>query len=96
MAEAKVSEEFKPRWEEPPASERGPGRKASPRIEKEVDAMRKRPGKWMKVREAASSGAYTVYKKRGCEVRVKSVGLIDGQQRYDVWARWPEDGKPAQ
>lgn len=80
------STDFKPRWEEPPASNSGPVRRPTLRIDREVEAMKKNPGKWMKVRESASSGAYTVYKKRGCEVRVKTVA----DQRYDVWARWVE------
>lgn len=88
----KVKEEavnFKPRWEEPPTTQR-PGRKGSEHIDHEVEAMKKRPGRWLKVREAASSGAYIVYKKRGCEVRVKTVSEPGTPQRYDVWARWPE------
>jgi hypothetical protein len=56
------------------------------KIDREVKHMQKKPGTWYKVREAASAGAYVVYKKRGCETRTKTVA--DG--RYDIWARWPE------
>lgn len=86
MAKAKL-----PRWELPPSTE-VQNRTPTEQIDREVAAMRRNPGQWMKVRENASSGAYTVYKRRGCLVKVKTVA----EQRYDVWACWPEDGKPAQ
>ena len=76
-----------PRWEEPPTNQRVSPVKRATRIDREVEKMKENPGQWMKVRENASSGAYVVYKKRGCDVRVKTVG----EQRYDVWARWADE-----
>lgn len=76
--------EFRMKREEPPAKVRKVG--DSSRIDREVRHMQKNPGEWFKVREAASAGAYVVYKKRGCETRTKTVA--DG--RYDIWARYPE------
>lgn len=77
--------EFTMRPETPPSRTRIVG--DSSRIDREVRKMKKSPGTWYKVREAASAGAYMVYKKRGCETRTKTV---EGN-KYDIWAMWPED-----
>lgn len=82
-----ATEDFKMKREEPPArTKRTVG--DSTRIDKEVRHMKKNAGVWYKVREAASAGAYVVYKKRGCETRTKTVQ----GNKYDIWARWPEAG----
>lgn len=72
--------DFKMRAEEPPARTRIVG--DSSKIDREVRHMQKNPGKWFKVREAASAGAYQTYKKRGLETRTKTVS----EGRYDIWA----------
>lgn len=83
-----MSEEtFKIRREEPPAQTRVVG--SPSRIDREVRALKRHPGEWFKVRENAASGAYMVYKKRGCETRTKTVGV----GRHDIWAMWPADTK---
>jgi hypothetical protein len=76
--------DFKMKRETPPSRTRVVG--DSTRIDKEVAHMHKHPGTWFKVREAASAGAYVVYKKRGCETRTKTVQ----GNKYDIWARIPE------
>lgn len=76
--------EFKLRKEEPPVRQRKVGDPS--RIDREVRRLQKDPGVWFKVREAASSGAYVVYTRRGCETRTKTVQ----GNKYDIWARWPE------
>lgn len=76
--------DFKLRREEPPAKTRTVGN--STKIDREVRHLMKNPGVWFKVREAASAGAYTVYKKRGCETRTKTVE----NGKYDIWAMFPE------
>jgi hypothetical protein len=77
--------EFKMKRETPPSRTRIVG--DTSRIDREVAHMKKNPGTWYKVREAASAGAYVVYKKRGCETRTKTV---EGN-KYDIWARFVED-----
>jgi hypothetical protein len=77
--------DFKIRREEPPAKVRKVGN--STKIDREVRHLMRHPGVWYKVREAAAAGAYTVYKKRGCETRTKTVE----NGRYDIWAMFPED-----
>lgn len=77
------------KWQDPPESKR---RKASKtRIDNEVRAVRKRPNNWLKVRDAASSGSYITYKKRGCQVRTVSVG----NNKYDIYIMWDPDSKAA-
>lgn len=46
--------------------------------------MKKRPGKWAKLRDGAPSGNYITYKKRGVVTRVSGVG----NNRYDIWGIW--------
>lgn len=77
--------DFRIRPEEPPARTRVVG--DSSKIDKEIRYLRKHAGTWFKVREAASAGAYTTYKKRGCETRTKTVA----EGKYDIWARFPKD-----
>lgn len=77
--------DFKLRREEPPVQTRVVGNPS--KIDREVRHLKKNPGVWFKVREAASSGAYMVYKKRGCETRTKTVQ----GNKYDIWAMWPVD-----
>lgn len=73
-------------WEDPPPTNHNvPARSAE--IDAEVRALKRKPGKWAKVRTAAASGNYTTYKKRGCLTRVKHVG----DNRYDIWACWPAE-----
>lgn len=69
------------KWEKPPASRRSGG---SSRINSEMAALKKRPGSWAKIREAAPSGNYITYRKRGAMTRVSGVG----DNRYDIWAVW--------
>lgn len=76
---------FKVRREDPPVASRTSGGRA--KVDREIAHFKKNVGVWFKVRENASSGAYTTYKKRGCETRTKTVGT----GRYDIWARWPEE-----
>lgn len=78
--------DFKMRRDEPPAKVRKVG--DASKIDREVRHMKKTPGVWYKVREAASGGAYRVYSQRGCDTRTKTVD----NGRYDIWARWPEAG----
>jgi hypothetical protein len=80
-----MSDNFKIRREAPPEQTSVVGNPT--RIDKEVNHMKKNAGVWFKVREAASSGAYIVYKKRGCETRTKTVQ----GNKYDIWAMWPAD-----
>ena len=77
--------DFKLRRETPPPATRKVG--DSSKIDREVKHLQKNAGTWFKVREAASSGAYIVYKRRGCETRTKTV---EGN-KYDIWAMWPAD-----
>lgn len=68
-------------WENPPSGRRAGG---SSRIDAEVAQLKKRPGKWAKLRDAAPSGNYITYKKRGVVTRVSGVG----NNRYDIWGIW--------
>lgn len=69
------------KWEKPPAGRRSGG---SSRIDAEVAQLKKRPGSWAKIREAAPSGNYITYRKRGAMTRVSGVG----DNRYDIWCIW--------
>lgn len=69
------------RWENPPAGRRTGGRE---RIDQEVTALQRRPGKWAKLRDAAAAGNYITYRKRGVVTRVSHVG----ENRYDIWGCW--------
>lgn len=69
------------RWETPPAGRRTGGRE---RIDNEVDALKRRPGRWAKLRDAAAAGNYITYRKRGVVTRVSHVG----GNRYDIWGAW--------
>lgn len=73
--------ETKLTWENPPSGRRSGG---SSRIDAEVAQLKKRPGKWAKLRDAAPSGNYITYKKRGVVTRVSGVG----NNRYDIWGIW--------
>lgn len=79
--------ETKLSWENPPSGRRAGG---SSRIDAEVAQLKKRPGRWAKLRDAAPSGNYTTYKKRGVVTRVSGVG----NNRYDIWGIW--FGTPAE
>lgn len=68
-------------WENPPSGRRVGG---SSRIDAEVAQLKKRPGRWAKLRDGAPSGNYTTYKKRGVHTRVSGVG----NNRYDIWGVW--------
>ena len=68
-------------WENPPSGRRSGG---SSRIDAEVLQLKKRPGKWAKLRNGAPSGNYITYKKRGVVTRVSGVG----NNRYDIWGIW--------
>ena len=78
------------KWEAPPENNRRVGSKE--RIDKEVAAVRRRPGEWLKVREGASSGSYVTYKKRGCTVRTSS----EGDGHYTIYIKWDPASKSAQ
>lgn len=77
--------DFKIRREEPPAQVRKVGNPS--KIDRQVKVLKKHPGEWFKMREAAAAGAYVVYKRRGCLTRTKTVGV----GRHDIWACWPAD-----
>lgn len=79
--------DFKMRREEPPAQTRKVGNPS--KIDRQVKALKKNPGEWFKMREAAAAGAYVVYKRRGCLTRTKSVG----NGRHDIWAMWPTNAE---
>lgn len=68
-------------WGAPPPSRR-PGGAA--RIKNEVEALKRRPGHWAKLRSGAPSGNYITYKKRGVMTRVQHVG----ENYYDIWGVW--------
>lgn len=68
-------------WENPPSGRRAGG---SARINAEVSQLKKRPGRWAKLRDGAPSGNYITYKKRGVMTRVSGVG----NNRYDIWGIW--------
>lgn len=68
-------------WENPPVGRRAGG---SSRIDAEVSQLKKRPGRWAKLRDAAPSGNYITYRKRGVLTRVSGVG----NNRYDIWGIW--------
>lgn len=68
-------------WENPPSGRRAGG---SSRIDAEVAQLKKRPGRWAKLRDGAPSGNYITYKKRGVVTRVSGVG----NNHYDIWGVW--------
>lgn len=82
------------RWEEPPASKTPGNRKQGDKrkIDREVDALRRNPGKWALVREDAASGNYITYKKRGCTTRTRALG----NNRYAIYAKWEPTSPEAQ
>lgn len=57
------------------------------RIDAAVVELKKQPGRWALVSTDRGPGGSTEpWKKRGCEVRLSSIG----SGRYDIYARWPE------
>jgi hypothetical protein len=81
------------RWEEPPSPD-APKRKQGDKrkIDREVAALRRNPGKWALVREDAASGNYITYKKRGCITRTRALG----NNRYAIYAKWEPTSPEAQ
>jgi hypothetical protein len=64
-----------------------------PKIDAEVAELKKKPGQWALVRERATGGNSTTYKKRGCEVTMRTSpgyeNIPAADRRYDIYARWP-------
>ena len=70
--------------EEPPEPQRGRGRKDYDRI---VSVLQQNPGRWAKVDVSSNNSAYVALKKRGCEVRMVSIG----DKKFKVVASWPAE-----
>lgn len=71
-------------WKEPPPA-------VSSKYAAVLGELRKNPGRWALVVPAAtSSGAYTAWKKLGCETRTARVNPGESKPRYEIYARWPE------
>jgi len=77
------------KWQDPPA--------ALTLHDSIVAALKNNPGRWALVAEdRSSSSSGTPWTKSGFETKVHRKNPGDGKPKYDVYARWPEDWKPAQ
>lgn len=78
-------------WSTPPESNDRRKRGDKRRIDREVQALRRNPGKWALLQKDASAGAYVTYKRRGVTTRTKYLQ----NQRYTIWGMWDPASKEA-